>query len=116
MPALCTAGTGETVSEDAAVEVTAEFPNGFRFLRQFNEYGLRGKINVVGGMTACDEAVLRNMGDEAIGVRTSCCYSAELASPINRKFAEAFRAEFKYDLGFYAAATYVNGSVGKSQC
>src|SRR5438874_6731806 len=30
--------------------------NGFRFFRQFNEYGLRGKIPVVGGMTAFDEA------------------------------------------------------------
>ena len=85
--------------------------NGFRFLRQFNEYGLRGKINVVGGMTALDEAVLRNMGDEAIGVRTACWYSAELANPVNRKFAAAFRAEFKYDPGFYAAATYVNAAV-----
>src|SRR5436190_8957448 len=36
--------------------------NGFRFFRQFNEYGLRGKIPVVGGMTAFDEAVLRNVG------------------------------------------------------
>ncbi len=85
--------------------------NGFRFLRQFNEYGLRGKLNVVGGMTALDEAVLRNMGDEALGVRTACWYSAELANPINRKFAAAFRKEHKYDPGFYAAATYVNGAV-----
>src|SRR5579871_2254442 len=80
--------------------------NGFRFLRQFNEYGLRGKVGVVGGMTALDEAVLRNMGDEALGIRTACWYSAELANPVNRKFAEAFRKEAKY-----AAATYVDGAV-----
>src|SRR3954447_20839747 len=35
--------------------------NGFRYLRQFNEYGL--KVKPIGGMTALDEAVLRNMGD-----------------------------------------------------
>src|SRR5713101_6958606 len=85
--------------------------NGFRWYRQFNEYGLRGKIAVVGGMTAFDEAVLRNMGDEALGIITSCWYSAELDNPINRKFAAAFRAEFKYDPGFYAAATYVEAAV-----
>ena len=85
--------------------------NGFRYLRQFNEYGLRGKVNVVGGMTALDEAVLRNMGDEALGIVTTCWYSAELDNPVNRKFAPAFRAEFKYDPGFYAAATYTNGAV-----
>jgi branched-chain amino acid transport system substrate-binding protein len=85
--------------------------NGFRYLRQFNEYGLRGKVTPVGGMTALDEAVLRNMGDEALGIVTSCWYSAELDNPQNRKFAAAFRNEFKYDPGFYAAATYVEGAV-----
>ena len=85
--------------------------NGFRFLRQFNEFGLKGKVNVVGGMTALDESVLRNMGDEALGIITSCWYSAELDNPANRKFAPAFRTEWKYDPGFYAAATYVDGAV-----
>jgi branched-chain amino acid transport system substrate-binding protein len=88
--------------------------NGFRWYRQFNEYGLRGKINVVGGMTAFDEAVLRNMGDEALGILTACWYSAEIDNPINRKFVPAFRAEAKYDPGFYAAATYTNGAVLQS--
>jgi branched-chain amino acid transport system substrate-binding protein len=85
--------------------------NGFRYLRQFNEYGLRGKINVVGGMTALDEAVLRNMGLEALGIPTACWYSAELENPLNQKFAAAFRKEWKYDPGFYAAATYVEAAV-----
>ncbi len=85
--------------------------NGFRWYKQFNEYGLKGKINVVGGMTAFDEAVLRNMGDEALGILTACWYSAELDNPLNRKFAAAFRNDWKYDPGFYAAATYVEGEV-----
>jgi len=85
--------------------------NGFRWYKQFNEYGLKGKINVVGGMTAFDEAVLRNMGDEALGIITACWYSAEVDNAINKKFAAAFRSEWKYDPGFYAAATYVEGAV-----
>jgi branched-chain amino acid transport system substrate-binding protein len=85
--------------------------NGFRYLRQFNEYGLMGKIKTVGGMTALDEAVLRNMGDEALGIVTACWYSAELDNPINHKFAEAFRKDWKYDPGFYAAATYTEAAV-----
>ena len=50
-------------------------------------------------------------GDEVLGVPTACWYSAELDNAINRKFAPAFRAEAKYDPGFYGAATYVNGAV-----
>src|SRR6266850_4504733 len=85
--------------------------NGFRYLRQFNEYGLMGKVKPIGGMTALDEAVLRNMGDEALGIVTSCWYSAEIDNPVNRKFADAFRKDWKYDPGFYAAATYTEAAV-----
>jgi branched-chain amino acid transport system substrate-binding protein len=85
--------------------------NGFRFVRQFNEYGLRNKMTIVGGMTALDESVLRNMGDEALGIQTVCWYSAELANPVNAKFAPAFRKAFGYDPGYYAAGTYVSGAV-----
>jgi len=46
--------------------------NGFRFLRQFVEYGQKDKMQVIGGMTALDEAVLRNMGDEALDIITTC--------------------------------------------
>src|SRR6266705_3223675 len=85
--------------------------NGFRWFKQFNEYGLRGKIIVVGGMTAFDEAVLRNMGDEALGIITSCWYSAEIENAINKRFAANFRVDWGYDPGFYAAATYVEAAV-----
>ncbi|MGZ5084971.1 MAG: ABC transporter substrate-binding protein [Usitatibacter sp.] len=85
--------------------------NGFRFLRQFNEYGLKDKVTPVGGMTALDEAVLRNMGDEALGIVTACWYSAEIDNPINKRFVEGFRADWKYDPGFYAAATYTEAAV-----
>jgi branched-chain amino acid transport system substrate-binding protein len=85
--------------------------NGFRFIRQFNEYGLRNKMTIVGGMTALDESVLRNMGDEALGIQTVCWYSAELANPVNAKFAPAFRKAFGYDPGYYAAGTYVSGAI-----
>ncbi len=85
--------------------------NGFRWFRQFNEYGLKGKVPVLGGMTAFDEPVLRNMGDEALGVLSSCWYSAQFDNSANRKFAAAFRAENGYDPGQYAAGTYLYGAV-----
>jgi branched-chain amino acid transport system substrate-binding protein len=85
--------------------------NGFRFVRQFNEYGLKGTVALIGGMTALDEAVLRNMGDEALDIITTCWYSAEIDNPLNKVFAPAFRKEFGYDPGFYAAATHTEGAV-----
>jgi branched-chain amino acid transport system substrate-binding protein len=85
--------------------------NGFRFLRQFIEYGLKDKMAVIGGMTALDESVLRNLGDEALGILTTSWYSAELDNPHNKAFAPAFRKQFKYDPGYYAGSTYVSGQV-----
>jgi branched-chain amino acid transport system substrate-binding protein len=85
--------------------------NGFRFIRQFQESPLKDRMAVVGGMTALDESVLRNMGDEAIGIHTACWYSPDLANASNARFTAAFRQAHGYDPGFYAAATYVNGAV-----
>ena len=86
-----------------------EGSNGFRFTRQFLEYGV--KLPIVGGMTHLDESLLRNMGDEVVGTITSCWYSAELDNPINKAFAAEFRKDFSYDPGFYGAATYVEGAI-----
>ncbi|HEY4374047.1 MAG TPA: ABC transporter substrate-binding protein [Burkholderiales bacterium] len=88
--------------------------NGFRFLRQFNEYGLKGKISLAGGQASLDEAVLRNMGDEALGTYTVCPYSAELDNPVNKRVVPAFRAKYKYDPGWYCMAGHVNGEVFKA--
>jgi len=85
--------------------------NGFRFFKQFNEYGLKGKINIVGGMTAFDEVGLRNMGDYALGTLSSCWYTAQLDNPVNRRFVAAYRADNGYDPGQYAAGTYLYGEV-----
>ena len=83
--------------------------NGFRFLKQFNEYGM--KTPVVGGMTAFDEVAVRNMGDYALGKLSSCWYSAQLDNPINRRFVATYRADNGYDPGQYAAGTYLYGEV-----
>jgi branched-chain amino acid transport system substrate-binding protein len=101
---------GQVKGADAIFLGTAG-SNGFRFLRQFIEYGLKDKMAVIGGMTALDESVLRNMGDEALGILTTSWYSAELDNPLNKVFAPAFRKQFKYDPGYYAGSTYLSGQV-----
>src|ERR1700759_4577720 len=101
---------GQVKSADAIFLGTAG-SNGFRFLRQFIEYGLKDKMAVIGGMTALDESVLRNMGGGGLGILTTSWYSAEIDNKDNQAFAPAFRKQFKYDPGFYAAGTTVAGAV-----
>jgi branched-chain amino acid transport system substrate-binding protein len=83
--------------------------NGFRFVKQYNEYGM--KTPVVGGMVAFDEVAVRNMGDYAIGAVSSCWYTAQSDNPINKRFVAAYRADNGYDPGQYASGTYLYGEV-----
>ena len=83
--------------------------NGLKFLRQYKEYG--GKIPLLGGMTAIDESLLRQMGDEALGSLSTCWYSAQLDNESNKKLVAGMQRDYKVDPGFYAAATYTNGAV-----
>jgi branched-chain amino acid transport system substrate-binding protein len=78
--------------------------NGLRFLRQYAEYGL--KVPVLGNMTTVDEGILKNMGDEALGVVSCGWYSAAIDTPANRKFVAAFRAAHAADPGYYSAGAY----------
>jgi branched-chain amino acid transport system substrate-binding protein len=81
--------------------------NGLRFLKQYKEYQL--KPTVLGNPTCVDEGVLRNMGDEALGVYSASWYSAGLNTPDNQHFVKAIQAEYKVTPGFYTAGTYTSG-------
>ncbi len=85
--------------------------NGMRFLRQFNEYGLKSHIAVLGNPTCVDEGVLKNMGDEALGVVTASWYAATIDTPENKRFVRAVNDEYKVVPGFYTAGTYTAGLV-----
>ena len=81
--------------------------NPVRFLRAYREYGL--KPVVFGNPTLTDEGILKNMGDEAIGVYTASWYAVDRDTPDNKRFVDSIRREYKATPGFYTAATYTSG-------
>lgn len=81
-----------------------------RFLKQYQDAGLKGRIPVLANQTAVDEALLRSMGDEALGVVSTMHYSAALDTPANRKFVAAYRqASGGNDPGYYSVGAYTAG-------
>jgi branched-chain amino acid transport system substrate-binding protein len=80
-----------------------------RFAKQYAEAGLKGRLPLVGGGTFMDEHVLRTLGDEALGIVTALHYSAALATPANKKFAQAYEAKFQQVPSYYSEGTYVAG-------
>ncbi len=81
--------------------------NPLRFLRAYKEYGL--KAPVLGNPTLVDEGILKNMGDEALGVYSASWYAVDRDAPDNKQFVEAIQAEYKVTPGFYTAGTYTAG-------
>jgi branched-chain amino acid transport system substrate-binding protein len=77
-----------------------------QFMRQYQEFGLKDRIMLIGGGTTTDEHVLPAMGDEAIGVITALHYSAALDTPANRTFAAAYRARYKKIPSYYSESMY----------
>jgi branched-chain amino acid transport system substrate-binding protein len=80
--------------------------NPLRFLKQFNEYGLKGKLAVLGNTTSTDEGILKLMGEEAVGVYSAGWYAAGLDTPDNKDFVAGINAAYKHDPGFYTAGPY----------
>jgi len=85
-----------------------------RFVRQYADAGLKGRIPLIGSGNFTDEHVLRSMGDEALGIVTALHYSAALATPANRRFVKAYEAKHQQVPSYYAEGTYVAGSVLKA--
>ena len=86
--------------------------NGLKLVRQISEYGLKGKFQIVGGFTPIDESVLQQMGDDGVGysIHAAGIFRGVLDNPINKKFVEEIRRDYKTDPGVYAAETYVSGA------
>jgi branched-chain amino acid transport system substrate-binding protein len=78
-----------------------------RFLRTYKEYGLNKPV--FGNPTLVDEGILKNMGDEALGVYSASWYTVDRDTPDNKRFVEAIRGEYKVTPGFYTAGTYTAG-------
>ncbi len=57
--------------------------NPLRFLKQLDDYGLKGKIAVLGNTTSTDEGILKLMGEEAVGTFSAGWYAASLDTPDN---------------------------------
>lgn len=90
---------------DVVVECMAG-ADAVRLVRQYQEFGLKGKIPLVDPATFIDLTTLPAMGEAAVGAYFSWGYVHTLDTPRNRKFVQAFHAKFGRAPGSPAAYTY----------
>jgi branched-chain amino acid transport system substrate-binding protein len=77
-----------------------------QFMRQYQEYGLKERVPLIGSGTTTDEHVLPFMGNEALGVITALHYSAALDTPSNNRFVSAYRARYNKVPSYYSESMY----------
>jgi branched-chain amino acid transport system substrate-binding protein len=80
-----------------------------RFVKQYSDQGLKGKLPLIGSGTMVEEHVLRGMGDEAMGVIGALNWSPTLPNPTNRAFVQFAEAKLGKTPSFFHAAMYSAG-------
>lgn len=82
--------------------------DGARFVKQYEEFGLKGKIPLVDAAVAfTDVTLLPTEGESVVGTYNAQAYISTINNAKNRAFVEEFRAKYKRDPGAPAEATYV---------
>jgi branched-chain amino acid transport system substrate-binding protein len=79
------------------------------FIRQYAEYGKKGKIPLLASHATVEESLLQGMGDDAAGVISVALYTPSADNADNKKFAADFTKAYGVDPGFYSAGSYMAG-------
>ncbi len=77
-----------------------------RFLKQWGEFGLKGKIALLGNETLVDQSLLRGMGPEAEGVISVGKYAEGRESPETQNFVSAYDKAYNLLPSYYSVNTY----------
>jgi branched-chain amino acid transport system substrate-binding protein len=98
------------ISKDADA-VCAVFVAGqaVRFVKQYAEQGLKGRLPLIGSGVMMDEHALRSMGDEAIGVVSALLWSPTLPNPANQTFMKLAEAKLGRAPAYFNAVMYSSG-------
>jgi branched-chain amino acid transport system substrate-binding protein len=83
--------------------------NPVKFMRAYADLGVKAKIPLLAGWTAMDDALLKSLGDEAIGVYSAAWYSADIDTPSNKRFVADMQKDYNVLPGGYSAGMYVAG-------
>jgi branched-chain amino acid transport system substrate-binding protein len=83
-----------------------------RLIQQWSNFGLKGKIKLLGAQNATDQSVIRTLGAEAEGIISSAHFAEGNDAPATKKFVAEYEAAFKklpsiYGFSHYSAAMWL---------
>ena len=80
-----------------------------RFLRQYAESGLKGKIPLIGSGTTAEDSILRALGDEAEGYVGAMTWAPTVNTPGNQAFVKRASAKLGKTPSYFHAFMYSAG-------
>lgn len=82
-----------------------------RFVKQYADYGLQGKVPLVGKGYLVDDKILPKQGKAAEGVVTESHWCLLLDTPENKKFSEAYTKKYGHPPTLYSEQGYLTAKL-----
>ncbi|MGH2827437.1 MAG: ABC transporter substrate-binding protein [Actinomycetota bacterium] len=92
-------------SADAAFVLTVGADSG-RFVKQWQDFGLKDKLPLIAGETTLEQSLLRAMGDEALGLQSFGHYAEGREDPATQEFVDEYVKAYDQLPSYYSASTY----------
>jgi branched-chain amino acid transport system substrate-binding protein len=92
---------------DAVFVITVGADSG-RVIKQWQDFGLKGRVPLIAGETTLEQSLLRAMGDEALGLQSFGHYAEGREAPATTEFVKAYQEEYDDYPSYYACATYTS--------
>jgi branched-chain amino acid transport system substrate-binding protein len=89
-----------------------------RFMQQYANFGLKGKVPMLSAMNFTDQSVIRTAGPECEGIVSSAHFAEGADNPATRKFVADYQAKFNilpslYGFSMYSGAMWVASAIEK---
>jgi branched-chain amino acid transport system substrate-binding protein len=99
------------VQDADAVFVHFSAADSIKFVKQYDEYGLKNKLPLISAGDLVDESSLPGQGDSALGIISALHYSAALTTPENQEFVKNYTAKYGVGPNMFAEEGYVSAQV-----
>ncbi|MBX6394374.1 MAG: ABC transporter substrate-binding protein [Alicyclobacillaceae bacterium] len=80
--------------------------DGIRFVKQYADFGLKGKIPLTGTLELGDNLILDAVGDAAEGIISGVVYTPSLENDLNKKFVESYQKKYNKMPNIFAVDGY----------
>ncbi|MGH2698925.1 MAG: ABC transporter substrate-binding protein [Actinomycetota bacterium] len=95
----------DPASADAAFVLTVGADSG-RFVKQWQDFGLKDRLPLIAGETTLEQSLLRAMGDEAVGLQSFGHYAEGRDDPVTQEFVDEYVKAYDQLPSYYSASTY----------